>query len=82
MRNRRSPQQRWQLTAREMDVLRLIAKGSSNREIMDALYISEPTVKNHVARICDKLGANNRTHALVVALGQGLVSITEVSHDG
>ncbi len=62
-----------QLTDRELDVLRLLAKGSSNREAADSLGISENTVRIHVSRILDKLGAADRTQAVLLALQHGLV---------
>ena len=65
-----------QLTDRELDVLRLLAKGASNREAADALGISENTVRIHVSRILDKLGAADRTQAVLLALQNGLVHVT------
>jgi two-component system, NarL family, response regulator LiaR len=62
-----------QLTPREMDVLRLIAKGKSNREIADALIVSEKTVKSHVSNILSKLHLADRTQAAIYALRQRLV---------
>ncbi|MCU0491905.1 MAG: response regulator transcription factor [Chloroflexaceae bacterium] len=62
-----------QLTEREMDVLRLIAKGKSNKEIADALIISEKTVKTHVSNILSKLHLADRTQAAIYALRQRLV---------
>jgi two-component system, NarL family, response regulator LiaR len=62
-----------QLTDREMDVLRLIAKGKSNKEIADALIISEKTVKTHVSNILSKLHLADRTQAAIYALRQRLV---------
>jgi DNA-binding NarL/FixJ family response regulator len=63
-----SPPLGWeQLTPREKEVLRLIAAGASNREIAEALYISEGTVKNHVTRILSQLGLRDRTQAAIVA---------------
>jgi DNA-binding NarL/FixJ family response regulator len=55
------------LTARETDVLRLVAEGLSNREIGEALFITEGTVKNHVSSVCHKLGARDRTQIAVYA---------------
>jgi DNA-binding NarL/FixJ family response regulator len=61
------------LTERELAVLRLIVAGLGNHEIADQLYISENTVKNHVASILVKLGVDNRVQATVTAIVQGLV---------
>ena len=63
------------LTAREMDVLRLIAGGNANKEIAAQLSISEETVKSHVTRILDKLGANDRTHAVTIGLQRGIIEL-------
>ncbi len=63
------------LTERELDVLRLIAQGKSNREIADALVISEKTVKTHVSNLLSKLHLADRTQAAIYALRQRLVSI-------
>jgi len=62
------------LTAREREVLGLLAAGSSNREIASALFVSLPTVKTHLAHIYDKLGARNRNEALGRAMTLGLLS--------
>ena len=62
------------LTAREREVLGLLAAGSSNREIAAALFVSLPTVKTHLAHIYDKLGARNRNEALGRAMTLGLLS--------
>jgi DNA-binding NarL/FixJ family response regulator len=63
------------LTAREMDVLRLIATGNSNKEIAYQLSIAEETVKSHVTNILAKLGANDRTHAVTTALKRGIIEL-------
>lgn len=62
-----------QLTDRERDVLDLLVMGQSNREIADALTITENTVKTHLANILDKLHLRNRIQAAVYAVRQGLV---------
>ena len=62
------------LTPRETEVLTLVAKGHANRRIARELGISTSTVKNHVERIRAKLGASDRTRAVVMALEMGLVS--------
>jgi DNA-binding NarL/FixJ family response regulator len=62
-----------ELTAREQEVLRLLACGLCNREIGERLGISENTVRIHVSRILDKLGAGDRTQAVVVAMERGLL---------
>jgi DNA-binding NarL/FixJ family response regulator len=60
-----------ELTARELDVLRLIAEGKTNSEIGQSLFVSAGTVKVHVERIIDKLGVSDRTQAAVRALELG-----------
>ncbi|AQQ55282.1 LuxR C-terminal-related transcriptional regulator [Planococcus lenghuensis] len=63
------------LTKREVDVLELLAAGSSNQEIAATLFISEKTVKGHVSRILDKMYAEDRTQAVVAAIKNGWVKI-------
>lgn len=62
------------LTAREYDVLRLIGRGLSNREIADTLVISELTVKSHIGRVLTKLDLRDRAAAIVYAFDHGIVS--------
>jgi len=61
------------LTDRELEVLRAMARGLSNREIAGAVYLSEHTVKTHVAHILDKLGVRDRVQAVVLAHESGLM---------
>ncbi len=61
------------LTARELDVLRLIGRGATNQEIAGALVISEATVKSHIGHILDKLDLRDRAAAIVFAFDHGLV---------
>lgn len=63
-----------ELSDRELEVLRLMAQGMSNSEIGTALSIGESTVKSHVNRILSKLGVNDRTQAVIVAVRRGIVS--------
>jgi DNA-binding NarL/FixJ family response regulator len=62
------------LTDRELEVLRLLAQGWSNREIARGLHLAEGTVKNHVSAVLAKLGTRDRTRAVLVALREGLLS--------
>jgi DNA-binding NarL/FixJ family response regulator len=61
------------LSERELEILRLIAQGASNREIAGALFLAEGTVKNHVTNILGKLGARDRTQAALKARDLGLM---------
>ncbi|UWZ85171.1 response regulator transcription factor [Occallatibacter riparius] len=63
------------LTAREIEVLQQVASGKSNRMVADYLEISEDTVKTHIRSILDKLGANDRTHAVTIALRRGFLDL-------
>jgi len=63
------------LTLREIDVLRLLAGGNANKLIADQLSITEDTVKGHVKNILSKLGANDRTHAVTIALKRGIIEL-------
>jgi len=63
------------LTPREIDVLRLVAVGNANKEIGALLSLTEVTVKSHVKNILAKLGANDRTHAVTIALKRGMIEL-------
>jgi DNA-binding NarL/FixJ family response regulator len=63
------------LTQREIEVLKLVAKGCSNKLVGDRLDITEDTVKGHVRNILEKLKANDRTHAVTIALHRGYFEI-------
>ena len=63
------------LTEREIDVLKLIAAGNSNKLIADQLSIGEATVKSHVTNILSKLGANDRAHAVTIGLKRGIIEL-------
>jgi DNA-binding NarL/FixJ family response regulator len=61
------------LSAREVDVLRRVAKGNSNKIIASQLNVTEATVKGHMKSILSKLGANDRTHAVTIAMKRGFI---------
>jgi DNA-binding NarL/FixJ family response regulator len=63
------------LTTRELDVLRQVALGNANKMVADRLNISEETVKAHMKSILSKLGANDRTHAVAIAVKRGIIEI-------
>ena len=63
------------LTAREVAVLELVASGKSNKIVADDLCVSEDTVKSHMRSILSKLGANDRTHAVTIALRRGFLDV-------
>jgi DNA-binding NarL/FixJ family response regulator len=63
------------LTTRELEVLRLIRDGHRNKQIADRLSISETTVNFHIKNLVDKLQANDRTHAVTIAVRRGLLQI-------
>lgn len=63
------------LTSRELEVLRLIREGYRNKQIADQLSISENTVNFHIKNLMEKLRANDRTHAVTIALRRGLLQI-------
>jgi DNA-binding NarL/FixJ family response regulator len=65
------------LSAREDEVLQLLARGLRNREIGEKLFISENTVRNHVMSLLEKLGTTHRTEGIAIAIQQGLVRIDD-----
>jgi DNA-binding NarL/FixJ family response regulator len=67
------------LTRRETDILELLAQGCSNREISRTLFLSEKTVKAHLAAIFRKLGVSNRTKAAMIAVSMGMGSVSMVA---
>lgn len=68
---------RRELTTREVEVLRLAAKGLRNREIGSELFISENTVRNHIVSLMEKLGTTYRSEAIAIALRQGIVQLAD-----
>ena len=64
-----------ELSTREVEVLRLVAAGNSNKEIAAQLFITEETVKNHVTHILSTLGANDRTHAVTIGIKRGIIDL-------
>lgn len=62
-----------QLTARELEILGLMADGLFNREISERLWLAEETVKTHVHHVLTKLGARSRAHAVAIALRSGVL---------
>jgi two-component system response regulator DegU len=65
------------LTQRERQILTYVAEGNSNKQIANTLDISEQTIKNHVSAILRKLNANDRAHAVVLAIRRGWISLGE-----
>ena len=63
------------LTPREVDVLRLVARGNANKEIAAQLSLTEETVKSHLRSILAKLSANDRTHAVAIGLKRGIIDL-------
>ena len=64
-----------ELTPRELEVLWLIRDGQHNKQIADRLGIAETTVSFHIKNLVDKLGANDRTHAVIIAIRRGLLQV-------
>ena len=63
------------LTPREVDVLRLVAKGNANKEVAAQLSLTEETVKSHIRNILAKLEANDRTHAVAIGVKRGIIDL-------
>lgn len=63
------------ITDRQLEILRNVAKGRTNREIGETLGISERTVRNHMRSILKRLSSSDRTHAVVLAIGHGWIAI-------
>lgn len=74
----RSTPQTMKLTPREMEVLRLVASGLTNRQIAGRLHVGEETVKSHVGNLLSKLGLSHRSQVAVCALKQGLLCLEEL----
>ena len=70
------------ITSRETQILNYIADGNSNKQIAFILQISEQTIKNHVSNILRKLNANDRAHAVVLAIRHGWILAEELQHSG
>jgi DNA-binding NarL/FixJ family response regulator len=64
-----------ELSLREIEVLRLVAGGNANKRVASMLFISEETVKAHMKSVLSKLGANDRTHAVTIALKRGILEV-------
>jgi DNA-binding NarL/FixJ family response regulator len=63
------------LSARELEVLGLVARGNANKQIASRLAITEETVKSHITKILAKLSANDRTHAVTIGLKRGIINL-------
>ena len=81
MREVRAPESPEELTDRETEVLRLVARGHANKQIASSLFVSEKTVKAHVSSILMKLGVQSRTQAALHAVRAGLVSTEELGEE-
>jgi DNA-binding NarL/FixJ family response regulator len=75
---RMSDGEREELSARELEVLRLLVAGASNRQLAQQLQLSENTIKTHISRIFGKLGVQSRAEAVAVALQRGLVPLNRL----
>ncbi len=69
------------LSKRELEVLQLVAGGTTNKEVADALFISENTVKGHLSKILEKMNVRNRQQAVVVAMEKGIIKTNAISKE-
>jgi two-component system, NarL family, response regulator LiaR len=81
MREVRQPEGREELTERETEILKRVARGQANKQIARALFVEEGTVKGHVSSILRKLRVKSRTQAALHALRSGLVTLDELSEE-
>ena len=81
MREVRAPENPDSLTARETEILMLVARGKANKQIASELYLSEKTVKAHVSSVLMKLGVQSRTQAALHAVRTGLVSLEDLGEE-
>jgi len=81
MREVRAPQGPEELTERETEILKLLARGKANKEIASTLFLEEKTVKSYVSSILRKLGVQSRTQAALQAVRTGLVSMDELNEE-
>lgn len=81
MREMRGPEKPEALTARETEVLKLVARGKANKQIARELFVEEKTVKAHVSGVLRKLGVTSRTQAALHAVRTGLVSMNELNEE-
>jgi two-component system, NarL family, response regulator LiaR len=81
MHEMRAPEKPEALTARETEVLKLLARGKANKQIARELFVEEKTVKAHVSGILRKLGVSSRTQAALYAVRTGLVSMDELNEE-
>ncbi len=81
MREMRAPESPEELTEREAEILKLLARGKANKQIASDLFVEEKTVKTHVSSILRKLGVQSRTQAALHAVRTGLVSVEELGEE-
>lgn len=74
---KRSPRPAYNLSAREVDILRRVAKGKTNKEIASELQLSEKTIKNHVRNIFHKMGVYDRTEAAIKGIQEGIIDLEQ-----